>query len=47
MTRVKAELEADTFFPEINPAAWKLVSRKNYPSDQEHQYSYSFEVWER
>ena len=47
MTRVHAELEGDTFFPEINPGTWKMVSQKNYKSDEKHKYSYSFEVWER
>jgi dihydrofolate reductase len=47
MTRVKAELEADTFFPDINTGTWKLVSEKNYAPDERHNYGYSFQVWER
>lgn len=47
MTRVNAELGGDTFFPEIDPKTWKLVSQKNYEADARHAYGYSFQVWER
>jgi Dihydrofolate reductase len=47
MTRVNAELEGDTYFPEIDPKTWLMVSEKSYPADDRHQYSYSFQVWER
>lgn len=48
LTRVDAEFdEADTFFPAIDPQAWKLVSQKNYEADEKHAYNYSFQVWER
>ena len=47
MTRIDAEFEADTFFPAIDPKAWKLVSQKNYDADAKHAYNYSFQVWER
>jgi dihydrofolate reductase len=47
MTRVDAELEADTYFPVIDPKEWKLVSEKDHPVDEKHKYAYSFQVWER
>jgi dihydrofolate reductase len=48
ITRIDAEFEeADTFFPPIDPAKWKLVSQKNYEADAKHKYNYSFQVWER
>ncbi len=47
LTRVNADLEGDTFFPEIDPKKWKLVSQKNYEADAKHAYNYSFQVWER
>ncbi|HRO71757.1 MAG TPA: dihydrofolate reductase, partial [Chitinophagaceae bacterium] len=37
----------DTFFPEIDPKKWGLVSQKNYEADAKHAYNYSFQVWER
>lgn len=47
LTRINADLEGDTFFPEIDPKKWKLVSQKNYEADAKHAYNYSFQVWER
>lgn len=47
LTRVEAELEGDTWFPAIDPARWKLVSRKDHNADEKHQYAYSFQVWEK
>jgi dihydrofolate reductase len=47
ITRVDAELEGDTYFPIIDPKAWKLISQKDHEADEHHKYSYSFQVWER
>lgn len=47
LTRVEAEPEADTFFPEINPKHWYLVSQKNHEADEKNAYNYSFQVWDR
>ncbi|MCD8164754.1 MAG: dihydrofolate reductase [Bacteroides sp.] len=34
--------EVDAFFPEIDPAIWKEVSRESHPADEKHAYAYSF-----
>lgn len=47
ITRVDAEPEGDTYFPAIDPKVWKLVSQKDHEADEKHQFSYSFQVWER
>jgi dihydrofolate reductase len=47
LTRVDAEPEGDAFFPEIDPAEWNLVSKKDHDADSRHAYKYSFQVWER
>ncbi len=47
ITRVHATLEGDTFFPEINEAEWKLTSNDDFEKDEKHQYSYSFQTWEK
>lgn len=47
LTRVDAEPEADTFFPEIDPKVWHLVSQKDHEADEKHKYNYSFQVWEK
>ncbi|MFZ9387771.1 MAG: type 3 dihydrofolate reductase [Chitinophagaceae bacterium] len=47
LTRVEAEPEADTFFPELDPSEWYLVSQKNHEADEKNAYNYSFQLWER
>lgn len=47
MTRVEAAPEADTFFPEIDPEKWHLMSQQNYEADEKNAYNYSFQTWER
>lgn len=47
MTRVHADLEGDTFFPEIDTGQWALKSNEDWKADAKHAYSYSFQLWER
>ena len=47
MTRIHAEIEGDTFFPEIDPAEWELVFTKETKADEKNKYDMSFETWER
>lgn len=47
LTRVHASFDADTFFPELSKAEWRLVSEKRFYADEKHAYDYSFEVWDR
>lgn len=47
ITRVHASPEGDTYFPEIDKNAWKLVSNVDNPADEKHKYSFSFQLWER
>jgi dihydrofolate reductase len=46
LTRVQAEPEADTFFPELS-ADWQLVFDEPYPSDAKHAFAFTFQRWER
>ena len=47
LTRIKAEPEGDTFFPELDPKEWHLVNEDKHQADEKHQYDYSFQVLER
>jgi len=46
ITRVHATLEGDTYFPPIEEKEWKLFSRLDFEADKNHEYAYSFEVWD-
>lgn len=45
ITRVHAVLEGDAFFPNINEKDWKMIYQLNFPADEKHAYSYSFQTW--
>ena len=47
LTRVHAQLEGDTFFPEIDQNKWRLEDSKDFEKDEKHAYDYSFQIWER
>ena len=48
LTRIEAEVPgADTFFPALEPAEWKQVSREDHRADARNPYDYSFLLYER
>lgn len=46
LTRVQAEPEADTFFPELSDH-WQLVFDEPYAADAKHAFAFTFQRWER
>jgi dihydrofolate reductase len=42
LTRVHANFEADTFFPEINSHQWKEVWREEHAADEKHAHAFTF-----
>ena len=47
LTRVKAEPEGDTFFPDLDKKEWYLTSEDDHEADEKNSYAYSFQTWER
>lgn len=47
LTRVHATFEGDTYFPVVEEQQWELLSDLDFPADEKHAYSYSFQVWGR
>ena len=47
LTRVHHEFEAHTFFPSLDPAAWKVTWKEEHPSDEKHAYAFTFLKYER
>ena len=48
VTRVDAEfVEADVFFPEIDPVVWKEVSRERYEADEWNAYNFTIITYEK
>jgi dihydrofolate reductase len=47
VTRIDAELEGDTFFPDIDWSLWRRVRSEAFPADDRHAYPFVIEVFER
>lgn len=47
LTRVQAEPEGDTFFPELDTARWQLVHSEKHHSDRDNEFSYEFQTYEK
>lgn len=39
--------DGDTFFPEINPEEWDLISSEKHQRDNENPFDYSFNIYHR
>lgn len=47
LTRVHAEFDADTFFPEIDTDNWELVKEQFHEKDQKHDHSFTYLTYDR
>ena len=47
MTEVHASPEGDTFFPELDSAAWRETSRESQPADEHNRHGMDFVIYER
>jgi dihydrofolate reductase len=47
LTQVHVEVNADTFFPELNFDAWAEKESTFQPADEKNQYSFTFKLLER
>ena len=47
LTRIHAEVEGDTFFPEVDLDEWELVSEEHHQADEKNEFRYSFLIYER
>jgi dihydrofolate reductase len=47
LTRVRADFEADTFFPGVELEEWREVAREDHFENEKNTYDYSFITYER
>jgi dihydrofolate reductase len=47
LTQVHAEVDADTFFPELNADQWTESDADRYPADDKNQHAFTFRILER
>lgn len=46
-TKIHHHFEGDAFFPKLDDAKWKLVSKRDFPADAKNKYSFSFCVYHK
>jgi len=42
ITRVFANFEGDSYFPEINPEKWELIEREEFDADEKNPFPFAF-----
>jgi dihydrofolate reductase len=48
LTRVHAEIEGDTFFPDFDDVSeWHLIDSEHFEADEKNEYPYSYLLYER
>jgi len=47
LTRVQAEIDGDTYFPALDAAEWRLVSRDAHAADDRHRHAFELLRYER
>ncbi|MFW5726138.1 MAG: dihydrofolate reductase [Bacteroidota bacterium] len=47
LTRIYANFEGDSFFPEIDTEKWELIEREEHDPDEKNPYPYAFMTYKR
>lgn len=47
LTRIHADFEADTYFPEIDLSQWELVKEEYHAKDERHKYDFTYRTYKR
>lgn len=47
LTRVEAEVDGDTFFPELDESKWRRVSSETHDANDRNEFPTSFQVLDR
>ncbi|HXH18768.1 MAG TPA: dihydrofolate reductase [Chitinophagales bacterium] len=47
LTRIHRHFDGDTFFPDLPPGKWKIISEESHQPDEKNPHSYSFITYRR
>jgi len=47
ITKIHTSIEADTFFPEIDPLLWEVIESEKHFADEKHPFDYTFMIYKR
>lgn len=47
LTLIHADVEGDTYFPEIDTNKWQIVAKESHAADDRHEYAFDFLTYHR
>ena len=47
LTYIHAEVEGDTYFPEVDTNKWQIVAKESHQADDQHEYAFDFLTYQR
>jgi len=46
ITRIDAEIEGDTYFPEVDLDVWEMMFSESHNKDENNEYNYTYEIYQ-
>lgn len=47
ITHIHAQVEGDTYFPEVDTSKWQIVAKESHPADDKHEFAFDFLTYQR
>ena len=47
LTQIHADVEGDTYFPEVDTNKWQIVAKESHEADDKHEFAYDFLTYQR
>ena len=47
LTHIHAQVEGDTYFPEVDTTKWQIVAKESHPADEKHEFAFDFLTYQR
>jgi dihydrofolate reductase len=47
ITRINAEIQGDTYFPEIDLNIWEKIFSESHEKNEDNEYNYTYEIYKR
>lgn len=47
LTLIHADVEGDTYFPEVDTKIWQIVAKESHQADEKHEYAFDFLTYQR
>lgn len=44
LTQIEAEIDGDSFAPEIDFSKWEVIEKTSHPADEKHEFAYTFMI---